>query len=185
MTALSALSSTITIGATWNAQLDITGTDYPPVSQGTTITKRRSNGTRVANASAGGANQLGSFITTVAGSGAATVSLNSYTDILQRSGTLIVRLKGYIIRLLSVVDDSVNGTACTSITVGGAASNACPLEMGAGSFTFNVKNGGVHAHTDDSAEGMVAVSAGACNVKFLNNDTVGAAVQSTFIGATT
>lgn len=188
MPGISSLSGTISDSLNWNASNNVTAQN--PVLQGDAVSTSYAFGTDNANTAVGGADEIVSFLQTIAAGGSATIDLKSITNILQQSGVALARLKGYKIRLLAASGkgavDSVNGTACSSVTVGNAASNGNPLEMDSAADTYTIKNGGSHQHFDPSAAGFVLVSPTTKNVLITNNDgLVAAAVQVTLIGATT
>lgn len=175
-----------TIG--WTASNDIAA--QQPMGQNDSVATSYAFGTANDNDAVGGADELISFLQTIAPGGSAVINLQSITNILQQSGVALVRLKGYKIRLLTSgtkgAVDSVNGTLCSSISVGNAAANPHPLEMDAGTYTYTIKNGGSHQHFDPSAAGFALVTPSAKNVLITNNDgSVAAAVQVTIVGATT
>lgn len=188
MAGISTLSGSISDTLRWSASNSIVA--QQPLTQGDNVQTSYTFGTANANNKSGGADELVSFLQVIAPGGSATVNLQSVTNILQQVGVALARVKGYKIRLLAVSGngavDTVNGTACSSITVGNAASSPNALEMGAGTQTYNVNNGGSHQHFDPSAAGFAVVTASARNVLITNNDGVNsAAVQLTLIGATT
>ncbi len=174
------------VGFTWTAQNPLTGTDYQPLTNSGAIRKSQNYGTAAVNSALGGANELVTYnLPGIAGSGNTTIDLSSLTDILQQTGISFFRLKGFMIRLLSVADDSVNGTACSSVTVGNAAANPFLFNTWAGTTpTQRIYNGGIWLYFDTQAAGFVVGST--VNIKILNNDSVVAAkVQLTLIGGTT
>lgn len=184
--AISTLTTTFKAGVTWSASVNLTGTDYSPLTQAGNINKTYALGTASANSASGGGDEFISYIISLAASANTTVDLTNVTNIVQQSGVSFARIKGYMIRLLSTSDDSTNGTNCTSITVGAAASNMQNLELGGNTNTFTLGNGGCHQHFDPSAAGFSTVGASTKNIKFLNNDaTNAAAIQLTVAGATT
>lgn len=188
MPGISTLNGTINDSIGWNASNNITA--QQPYTQGDAVATGYSFGTANANAAVGGADELVSFLQTIAPGGSATIDLQSITNILQQTGVALVRLKGYKIRLLSSgtvgAVDSVNGTLCSSVTVGNAGSAPNPLELEDATYRYRIKNGGSHQHFDPSAAGFVAVSPSSRNILITNNDgSVAAAVQVTVVGATT
>lgn len=188
MPGISSLTGSISDSIGWSASNNIAA--QQPLVQGDGVSTSYAYGTAADNNAVGGADEIVSFLQTIAAGGSATINLQSITNILQQSGVSLVRLKGYKIRLLTSGSrgavDSVNGTLCSSITVGNAASNVNRLEMGADAHTFTINNGGSHQHFDPSAAGFAAVSPSVKNVLITNNDAdVAAAVQVTLIGATT
>lgn len=188
MPGISTLSGTIADSIRWSASNNILA--QQPISQGDNVQTSYDFGTGAANAAVSGADEIVSFLQVIAPSGSATINLQSVLNILQQAGVALARLKGYKIRLLTSgtkgAVDTVNGTLCSSITVGNAPSNGNPLEMGAVANTYTIKNGGSHQHFDPSAAGFVTVTGTTKNVLITNDDSVrSAAVQITLIGATT
>ena len=188
MPGISSITGNIGDSLNWQVSNDITG--HQPYQQGDNVSTSYQFGTANENNEVGGADEVVSFIQVIAPGGSATIDLKSITNILQQAGVALARLKGYKIRLLTSgtkgAVDAVNGTACSGITVGNAASNGSPLELGAATDTYIVSNGGSHQHFDPSAAGFVLVTPTTKNVLITNNDgSVAAAVQVTLIGATT
>ena len=188
MPGISTLGGSIGDSIRWNASNNILAQN--PISQGDSISTSFEFSTDAANNAVGGADELVSFLQSIAPGGSATVDLKSITNILQQAGVALSRIKGYKVRLLAASGrgavDSTNGTACSSITVGNAGSNPNTLELGGTNPTFTINSGGSHQHFDPSAAGFAAVTHTAKNVLITNNDgLVAAAVQVTLIGGTT
>ena len=188
MPGISSLSGSFSNSVRWSASNNITA--QQPLTQGDSVSTSYEFGTANANGAVGGADELVSFLQVIAPGGTATINLQSVTNIMQQAGVALARLKGYKIRLLAASGkgavDSVNGTACSSISVGNAPSNGNTLELGAAAQTFTVRSGGSHQHFDPSAAGFVTVSPTTKSVLITNNDgDVAAAVQVTLVGATT
>jgi hypothetical protein len=178
---ISVLSGSQSDSIKWNAQDNLTGTDYSPLQNAGGINKQQTFNNNIANNATGGANQFVSYLFTIASSGNATVNCTTLTNILQTSNVALVRIKGYVIRLLSITDDTVNGTNCSQVTWGNASSNQQNLVLATNATAF-VYNGGISDYFDQRPAGF-AVSNTACNIKFLNNDSGNAAcVQLTLIG---
>ena len=115
----------------------------------------------------------------VSGSG---TNLQSLLDVLGQTVSL-VRIKGLLFQLLSTSDDQANGTACSGVTVGNAATNANKMFLGAQSHTLVLGNGEAVAWVSPSAAGL-AVDGTHLNVLVTNNDVVNsAAVQVTVLGS--
>jgi|SRR5579885_2583139 hypothetical protein len=187
--ALSSLTSAITIGASWTAQHNITGTTYSPTQNSSQISKKSSVGTSASNNAAGGGDELVSFIQSISNSSNTTIDLTNLTDILSTANTNLARIKGVIIQLLSTSDDSTNGTNCTSITVGAAASNAWTSQsanrgwLATNTSTFDIPNGGAVSFVTPTANGVL-VDGTHKNLFIVNNDSSNAAaVQITLQGA--
>lgn len=176
------LANTVTCGWTWTCQTTPASTDYQPQTASANpkvLGLNFSTGTNTAKA----ANQIASAIYAIAASGNTVINLQSLTNVLGTASVALVRLKGILVRLLSVADDAVNGTACSSVTVGNAATNPNLLFLGGTTPTFTLNNG---EHLEWSTPGAagIAVSPSACNLKVLNNDGANAAaVQVSVIGA--
>lgn len=190
--ALDSLTSQLSVSMNWTAQKNIAGsTDYSPNQNNTTITKKSSVGTAAANAAVGGGDELASWVQTIAGGGTATVDLSSLTNILQTTAISLARVKGIMIRLLSTTDDATNGTACTHIVVGNAASNAWTSQSGgrgwltSSTHTFDIGNGGAVAFLFPTAAGVL-VDGTHKNILITNGDgSVSAKVQISLHGGTT
>ena len=115
---LDTLSITFKPSINGSAGKTITGAAYPPLGQSVALTKTVGPFTRtLANTAALGADEITSAIFTVAAGGYSTVALNSMTDMLLQSAVSLARVKAYRVQLLSVADDSTNGTACSGLTV--------------------------------------------------------------------
>lgn len=188
MAGITTLGGSISDSIRWNASNSIVA--HQPYLQGDNVATNYTFGTAQANGVSGGADEIVSFLQVIAPGGSATINLQSITNILQQVGIALARVKGYKIRLLAASGngavDSVNGTTCTSIQVGNAASNPHPLELGSTTTTYRINNGGSHQHFDPSAAGFAVITPAARNVLITNNDgAVAAAVQVTLIGATT
>ena len=159
------------------------GITFPANGLSNTLTKKISYvlGGNVA----GGVNEVALNIVTIAASGNTTLDLTSLTDVLGFASVALVRVKAFFFWLLSAADDSVNGTACSGVTVGNAATNANLLNMGGTTPTFTLGNGEVWAWGTGKAAGLT-VDATHKNVLITNNDgAVAAAVLYGFAGATT
>lgn len=188
--ALDSLAAALTVGLNWTAQKDITGSDYQPLTNATNISKKSTLGTSANNNALGGANELASFVQSISASSSATIDLTSLTNILQATGVSLARVKAVVIRLLSATDDSVIGTAASSITIGNNASNDWTSQSGTGwlgtaTSTFVIPNGGVLAFATANAGGVL-VDATHKIIKVANADaSLAAKVQITLIGGTT
>ena len=188
MAGIGSLSGAFSDSVRWSASNSIVA--QQPLFQSDNVQTDYNFGTANANNKSGGADELVSFLQVIGPGGSATINLQSITNILQQVGIALARVKGYKMRLLAASGngaiDAVNGTACSSITVGNAASNTNTLEMGAAAHTYTINSGGSHQHFDPSAAGFSLVTGVARNVLVTNNDgIVAAAVQITLMGATT
>jgi hypothetical protein len=119
-------------------------------------------------------NEIANNILSIAASGNATLNLQSLTDVLGTTGVVLVRAKAWNFVLLSAAQDATNGTACSSVTVQGGASNPNVLSLGGTSPTYTINNGGCWKHGDGGASG-ITVNTGLLNVKVVNNDASNAA----------
>jgi hypothetical protein len=187
--AIGTLSAQLSSGLTVNAQNAGASTVYSGVTASVTINQQFKNSTASNNNVAGGSDQSCSFIQIIAASGNATLDLTNMTNILGTAASGFARLKMYMAELLSAAQDSVNGTTCTSVTLGNAGSNINTLEFGTANttFTYNINNGGCHGPIwDTTAAGFVLVDGTHKNVKIVNNDaTNAAAIQISFVGGST
>jgi len=182
---IATLTTQIQVQVGWTAQGAAAGTGYQPLQNGpTTLTKLISTSSATGNTGAGGADELISKIYSVGSNSSVTIDLTNLTDILGTSAVSLARVKGLVIRLLSVADDAVNGTAAASITVGNAGSNPASLWFSS-TNVVSLKNGGAMAFSDPSATGYT-VGGSTKNLLIANNDTTtGAGVQITIIGGST
>lgn len=182
--AITTLNGSIKCETTWSAQIPKTGTDYGPLLNGSTLAKTLNFGTSVANGVSGGSDELVSYIVSIAAGGNTTLDLRSITDVMNQTGTVLARIKGWMFRLLSTDDDSTIGTACSSVTIGNAAANQQLLNLGAAAHTLTLNNGDCLCYLTPKSTGWV-VDATHKDIKIVNNDgSVIAKVQVTFIGAT-
>jgi hypothetical protein len=176
--ALSSLTLQATFGINANGSIAATGLNAAPGSQ-PVESKTQAFSTSIANASAFGADLCYMALLSIAASGNTTLDLTSLTGIANDSVTF-AKLKGYRFHLLGATetapDGSTPGTACSSITVGNAAANAHPLNMGGTTPTFDVGNAGIVQVGDGRGTGFSQVVDGTHkNIKILNNDGVNAA----------
>ena len=181
MATLSSLSMTVKLAVSGSGSENVTG--YNALKQTLNIIK--SVGpftTTIANNAALGADECYSKIITIAASGNTDIDLTSLQDILLQSGLNFARIKAYVIRLLSIADDSSNGTACTGITIDGAGTNLIALP-GLGTAQ-TLGNGDFLAWATPNASGTT-VDGTHKIIHIVNNDSGhGAAVQLTLVGGT-
>jgi len=181
--AISTLNVTTSQGQNWNAQNTITGLSSTTGNAGAN-TKSQTYSNATANNALGGADEYFNFLITIAGSGNATIDLTNLIDILQTAAVSLARLKSFQFQLLNLNDDPVNGTLCTEITIGDAASNAQPLNIGA-TGTYIMFTGGSWSYFDQTAGGFT-VSSSLKNIKIVNNDAShAAAVRVQLTGGST
>lgn len=183
-------NSGITVKDSWTAQNNITGSDYSPITSSGTITKAVTQGTAAANAAVGGADEKISFIQSIGASASVSIDLTALTDVMQTAGVSLARVKTILIRLLNVADDSVVGTAASSITVDATITNGLTSQSGSGWLTnstskFDVPSGGFVAFGTVTAAGVL-VDGTHKILKLTNNDgALTAKVQITIDGGST
>jgi hypothetical protein len=140
-----------------------------------------------ADAAIGGADEVYHSLLSISASGNVTINLQSFTDIAGQATISLARIKGFRIHLLGANDaapDGTAGNACSSITVGGGASNPNVLNMAGTTPTITINNGSVLHYQDGSASG-ITVDSSHLNLKIVNNDSgVAAKVLITVIGGT-
>jgi len=124
-TGLSALTGSLGLSISWNAQVALTGVAYSPTTNTGTINKRQSLGTQATNAQSGGCDEFFSFQQGVVAGGSATVNLNGMTDIIGRTAVTLARIKGCAFRLLSATDDPTISPPPTATSIG-AVTNIGP-----------------------------------------------------------
>ncbi len=168
----------------WNAQNLPTGS-ISPITNGSQNNLQQAYGTDAANAAVGGADEYFNFLINLTSSGSSTLDLTTMTNVLGQASVSIARIKAYQFQLLSVAQDATNGTACTSIAIGNAATLGQLLNLDDSTATFTVFTGGSWAYSDQTAGGF-AVSGSTKNLKFLNNDSGhAAAIRVQIIAGTT
>lgn len=173
---------TIKVSVSGSGQVNVVGNDYNDLKEPVSFSKAVGPFTTAnANNAALGANECYSAITTIPAGGTATVNLQSLQDICLQSGLLFVRLKAYLIRLLSVSDDATSGTACSGVTINASGTNLNALN---GLSSYALGNGEFLCWATPNAAG-ITVDGTHFNLEFTNNDVAhAAAVQITLIGGT-
>lgn len=183
MAALSELTFNFKSSRIWDAKVAKTGALFDKISAPgnlttPTITIKHST----PNATAGGGDSLASFILSLAGGATVDIDLQALTDVANRTGHSLARFKYIEFWLLGTADDATNGTACSGVTIGNAASNAHQLFLGSDTHTFTLGNGEFVIWATRSAAGKVVDGSNKA-VKVLNNDgSVAAALQVTVCG---
>jgi hypothetical protein len=178
-------SETISI----TGQNTLTGSDYSPLTSGQSISAKYSFGTAAANGAIGGADEAASFLTTIGASSSVTLDVGVLVDVMQTAGVALVRVKEIVVRLLSAVQDAVNGTVASAITIDGTVASALLSVAGSGWLTnatskFDIDNGGKLSWCCGKAGGVLVSGAG--KVKLTNLDAgLSAKAQTTFVGGTT
>jgi hypothetical protein len=143
-------------------------------------------GTSVSNTTSGGADELYAELLTIAPSGTATINLANFTDVINQTAVAFARVKKWRFQLLSVADDAVNGTACSSVSVGGAGSDPFLFNLLGTTPKVQIFNGGIWEYADESATGFVVTSGTNNNILITNNDAShAAAFVGIIVGGTT
>lgn len=178
--AIASVSATFSMGINYQCQGNAEGAAYQPTTaQGN---PKKNIAFKTGTTTSGQIDELYSTILSIAASGTQTLNLQSLLDVIGQT-TNLVRIKGVLFQLLSTTDDSVNGTACSGVTVGNAGSDPNPMFLGGGTMTFVLSNGDALGWQTPSANGLT-VSSTVKNVLITNNDSVNAAaVQVTILGA--
>jgi hypothetical protein len=187
--ALTTLTSTLLVQLGWKAQKSLTGDNYSPNENGSTLKSSSSVGTSFGNTTAQGGDELCSSIVSVAAGGTATIDLTAMTEITGATPISLARVKGILFRLLNASLDATNGTAATSVTLGNNAANdfvsqaANPGYLGSATSTLVIPNGGAAGFTFPSGNGVV-VDATHKIIKVANNDgAIAAKLEASFQGA--
>ncbi len=181
--------SSLTFSQQFNGQASCQNNLTPgaagPIVNASSPSVRYSYGTAAANAAVGGSNEAALFITSVAGSGSATIDFTSVTDLLNTAAVSLARIKAIWFCLLSAALDSVNGTAATSVTLGNNSGNDWISQSHTGwlasaASVMDVPNGGSVGFCTSSAGGILVDNTHKIE-KVTNNDTVVAAKLQTFL----
>lgn len=183
---ISVLTYKATVNSAINAQTNVTPSAAGAITSNSYPTKSLTIGTSAANNAAGGGDEAFLFILTAAASGNASVDLTSITDVLGASAVTLARVKHIRIQLLSAADDSVNGSACTSVTVGDSGTDDWISQSLTGWVTaaaakIDLPNGAFVEFGAPSAGGVLVDSTHRV-VYVLNNDS-GHAMAVQFTGA--
>lgn len=173
-----AYSGSLTISSSYNPEAAAISSslDFPPPQVNNTINAKSAH---TLGSGANGINEEAVSILTIAASGSATLNLQSLTDVLGTAAVALTKLKKYLFWLLTAADDTVNGTACSSVTIQGGATNPHTLNLGGTTPTATLYGssttvGDKMGWATNSANG-ITVSPTACNVKVANNDGTNAA----------
>ena len=187
---ITSLTTTISSIVNANAQQTLANapTAFPQFGPSGNITRAVQYNTGTTTAK--GANQQMSKIISVTAGGSTTIDLTAaFTNIVNASNATFARIKGIRISLLSVADDSVNGTAASSITIGNNGSNDFTSQsgnrgwFGSATSTFDLANGDDVCWKTVSANGVV-VDATHKIIKITNNDgAIAASVLVEILGA--
>jgi hypothetical protein len=122
------------------------------------------------------ANVLGNYVILpqIPASGTATITLsNAVNDILNQTAT-IVRIKGFLLWLMSAIQNPTYGTAASQVVCGASGVNAWTGILNVnGTYTLN--NGAAWAHIDQSAAGILVNVGSSDELLIKNVDSVNAA----------
>ncbi len=180
--AISVLAGKLSVSLNWNAQQNLTGTDYQPILNATTIAPSQTFGTANADGTLGGADEIVSYLFNVTPSNSVTVNTQNLTNILQTSGVALARITGYMFRLLSETNDTVNGTNCTHAAIVSNANVAQNLNFGANS-NIALYSGGFLPYMDQTGTGFLCSNTVSI-LKFLNVDNTNTAcIQLSLVGS--
>lgn len=161
--------------SSWNYNISgpavSSGINFPPPSASNTIITRTSY---QLGSAAGLVQIVSTFIQAISASSSATINLTALTDVLGLSVSSMTKLKAWLFVLLNASQDSVNGTTCSSVAIGGGASNPFLFSLTGTTPAYTVTNGTQWSHGDPGASGET-VSGTACNFKITNADSVNAA----------
>ena len=171
----------VSVGINYSLSLTVAGANASVNNNNQTLSLNYKSA--IADAAVGGASLLYYNVLTIAGSGAQTIVLGNASLIDPLNNTLTyARCKLFLVALLATtqsLNDGTVGTACTSITWGGAASH--PAFQGAGKWlddataVITVHNGGLSLNVDGNAAGNAVVAGTSDQVLFTNIDTVNSA----------
>ena len=134
---LSSLNAIVGTTFQWQAQNNLTGSVYQPITNSGNIIKKYQLGTSDTNNTSGGADQIFSFQQGVPANSSATVDLTAMTNLLGQAAVTIARFKSYQIRLLSADDDPTISPAPNTgsqavISNMGNVANVTALDFGTG-----------------------------------------------------
>jgi hypothetical protein len=116
---LDTLAVTFSPSISGSAGKSVKGLDYKGPSQPIGISRTFSFGKSNANTSVGGADEFISYLFMIPGGTVGIVDLTNLTDYLLQLGVNLARVKAWRFNLVSVGQDSTNGTACSKVTIGG------------------------------------------------------------------
>lgn len=130
------------------------------------------------------ANQIVTTALSIAASGTNDLDLSgSLTNIVGDTTATLSAVKAIMVELINVAQDSTNGTACSSITIGADATNPWLAPFDAGTGTYTIKSGGRWFHEDPTAGGLPVTASTGDILQIVNNDAgVAAYVRVTIIG---
>lgn len=146
--ALSSLVAKIQSVFGWNAQQDLTGGLYNPVTNVGTLNKSYSYGTSASNNTTTGGDEVFSFQQAIAAGATATIDMTAMTTVLAQANIAIVRVKSCQFRLLSATDDPTISPApnSTSKMLLTNANTTAPAQLyfgnGGSGLTLNLTNSG-------------------------------------------
>lgn len=131
---ISTVTASMKASFLWQCGNSLTGSAYQQTTNNGGIAASYPFGTAAANSAVAGADEVFTFQQAISGAGSATVDLTAMTNILQQATVNIVRIKGYMIRLLSAANDGTitvpPATAIAVTNIGPATPS--PLDFGNG-----------------------------------------------------
>ena len=141
-----------------------------PISNNNSTGKQTNLNQALANNVPGGGDSLYAALLSISPSSSTTITLNNYTDAAGETAQNFQRVKFWHFHLVSQADDAVNGTACSSITVGGGSNPFAFANTGTGGAPiFQLNNGNCMEYADSSSFGFTVATASA-NIKITNLD---------------
>lgn len=147
-------SGITSVALTWYVQyrwslgnnLPWSGQAYNQTTQASSVTKTYSLSQANANNTSGGANEAFSFQQVILAGQSATVNLQTMTDLMSQTSVNIARIKSWMVRLLSLTDDSTIGANTNANSKICVTNNGptCPAPMywgsGGSGLTLNITN---------------------------------------------
>jgi len=147
-TGISSVALTWLIQYRWNLgnNLPWNGSAYPQTTQASAVTKTYQLAQSTDNNAAGGADEAFSYQQVILAGASATVDMNAMTNLMSQTSVSIARVKSWMVRLLSLTDDTTisantNTNSRICITNNGP-SVPVPLNYGSGGsgLTLNITN---------------------------------------------
>jgi hypothetical protein len=166
------LKAVISQGANVSGSNNTAGLSSGPGSSNN-LNKTSTFKTGTTNTTSLGADEAHQMLYSIPASGTVQIDL---TALVNLAGVTVsfARVKAYRFHLLKATEttaDGVQGTACSMVTIGNAATNGNQLDMGAQTHTMSVQNGSCKSHAGESASGICTVDATHKEILLTNNDT--------------
>lgn len=185
--ALDSLTLNIAAPVGWTAQKNVTGAS-PNTNNSSANEAKAQLGTAAAGNAANGLNELYFSIQNIVASGSVSIDFSTFTDVLNAAAVVAVRVKSIQIELLSVGQDSVNGTAASGVTVDATVVNGLSSQAGSGwlqaAGKLDIPNGSWVSFGCTNANG-IAVDATHKVLKITNLDAGVAAAVKVIVGLST